>query len=161
MNIPKFSKLYRVNSNYEIEEFTYLYGSDKEGHFLEDRSGVTVKLSESTISQYSLSKRVTLAELEEVLRSKINHVHDQMREMNMKFLKVSEVDVIYTRVIKASREIHQYDKRGMYIESFSNAKQASLKFGGLSPNNIREAANKDRKTAYGYLWSWQKVKRLV
>lgn len=50
-----------------------------------------------------------------------------------------------------TRKIAQYDKRGNYIKTWSNAYEAHEKL-GISAGNINSCVNKYRRSAGGYRW---------
>ena len=79
-----------------------------------------------------------------------------------KILKEKEVNII--KNIPNSKKIAQYDLNGNFIESFISAGEAGRKIIsiGLSKtknsnsvgNRIRDCANGQRKTAYGFVWKF-------
>lgn len=79
-----------------------------------------------------------------------------------KILKEKEVNII--KNVPNSKKIAQYDLNGNLIESFISAGEAGRKIisVGLSKaknsnsvgNRIRDCANGQRKTAYGFVWKF-------
>lgn len=59
------------------------------------------------------------------------------------------------------KEIHQYDLDGVYIRSYKNAMEAKMLNGIPSKStNITSCCNGKRKTAYGYIWSFNKTDKI-
>lgn len=75
------------------------------------------------------------------------------------FIKKDKINPIAERAIRRdSKEIHQYTKDNIYIQSFPNAYKASEKL-KLRVGDIWKAANnfKNTITCGGYKWSYDKV----
>lgn len=59
------------------------------------------------------------------------------------------------------KEIHQYDLNGVYIKSYKNAMEAKLLNGiPIKSIYITACCNGKRKTAYGYIWSYNKTDKI-
>lgn len=58
---------------------------------------------------------------------------------------------------KLKRAILQFDKKNNFIKEFRGLVDASKKLNG-SPSNIWRCLNGQRKTAYGYVWKYKKLK---
>jgi hypothetical protein len=59
------------------------------------------------------------------------------------------------KVIKA-KPVEQYTSRGVYVKTFSSAKEAALEVGIKRENNIRECCQGKCKTSGGYIWRYKK-----
>ena len=55
---------------------------------------------------------------------------------------------------KLKKAILQFDKRGNFIKEFGGLIDAAKKFNG-SKSNIWRCLNRQRKTAYGYIWQYK------
>ena len=59
--------------------------------------------------------------------------------------------------VNREKEIHQYNLDGTYIKSYKNAMEAKLLNNiPTKSTNITSCCNGKRKTAYGYIWSYNK-----
>lgn len=56
------------------------------------------------------------------------------------------------------KEIYQYDKNNNLLNSFPNAAEAARQLKVKSAGNILKACKGQRKTAYGYYWSYERKK---
>jgi len=68
------------------------------------------------------------------------------------------------RVVKSNYkvEIHKYDaETGLFIKSYESAKDATLLMGRSIRGNITSCATGKRKTAGGFKWSYDKLKKIV
>lgn len=61
-----------------------------------------------------------------------------------------------------SKEIHQYSLEGNYIQTFASANEAgrSLNKTGASISQAARKSHSYNKSAYGYLWSYEKVEKM-
>ncbi len=65
------------------------------------------------------------------------------------------------REVVNKRETHQYSLEGSYIKSFNSASDAMLELKGYKdPTAICAACNNIVYSAYGYRWSYNKIKKL-
>ena len=55
-----------------------------------------------------------------------------------------------------TRKIYQYDKNLNFIQEFSNAAEAAKAIKASGSSNILKACKGERKTAYGYIWSYER-----
>jgi group I intron endonuclease len=101
-----------------------------------------------------------LLDLEEQLIIKYNSIYPKGYNIcprgqdcrGVKFSKETRDKMSSSRSI----EIHQYEPlTGKYIQSFKSAEKAGLEIGGNAPN-ISCVCNGSRKTAHGYIWSFEK-----
>lgn len=58
------------------------------------------------------------------------------------------------KVIKA-KPVEQYTPRGVYVKTFSSAKEAALEVGIKRENNIRECCQGKCRTSGGYIWKYK------
>lgn len=158
-------KYYRITEDLKLEELEYV-GMDNSKYVFHDQYYAEVKLAKYAAENLSPSRIITLNELEEKLRFRINHVHDQLRRAKQKFNPLDTVNTITTVKNSSSKEIHQYDKlSGKYMNSYPTITSALKAITGdstkLDKGNIAGCANGDRPTAFGYRWSYVKVVKLV
>jgi group I intron endonuclease len=55
----------------------------------------------------------------------------------------------------SSKRVYQYDLDGNYIGWFGSGGEAARALGKISWSNINDCANRKRKTAYGFKWSFE------
>jgi len=78
---------------------------------------------------------------------------------------------IYTRIFymtlpsellvnKNIKEVHQYSTDGKYIKTFNSSKDADLEF-GVRHGAISMCLNNKVSTAYGFIWRYIKVKKVL
>ena len=72
------------------------------------------------------------------------------------YLKIDKLDNITTKYTGAKKTIYQYDLMGNFIKSYPSSKEAA-RFLNKSQGNISSAANGKRKTAYGFIWSYDYI----
>mgnify|MGYP003945756619 FL=1 len=161
--IPPNTKLYRPTPDNRIETLTYK--RTKGTHMiLDNEAGVTVRLHKDKYQTLCHSKRVLLAEMEERMRNDLDRIHEQMRALRIAFNPVQPVDVIYQKYDSHITEVHKYCiSTGRHLESFKSMRDAYLKLGldAKKGTGISKACRKIRPSAYGYKWSYERVKYLA
>lgn len=155
------TKLYKFSVDLSLVEYTFL-GKEGNKYKLDNGEGETVLLGRSSVNNLCMSRIIILTELEEVLREKINSVHQQMRLHKLNFNPLDTVTTVYVgkrNVPNEIKAVHQYDRNsGRYIASYRSAKEASREVGGNENfNHIGQACKGVRKTCHGYMWSYEKV----
>lgn len=159
-DLNRGAKIYHKNNDYTISEFTYIR-RDGASYIVEDSFGVVHKLSYMQISSYNFSKRMILTELEEELRGMITVVHDSLREMNIKFNPIPDIQEVKLSYGREAKEVHQYhEKTGRYLMSFKTVTEASkyVRPGCKWAANISHNCLGRRSSAYGFKWSYEKRK---
>lgn len=59
--------------------------------------------------------------------------------------------------IANSKKVHQFDKKGKYIQTFSSLSEAGIYLGNRNKGvNIGACCRGKQKTAYGYIWSYDR-----
>ena len=71
-------------------------------------------------------------------------------------LKVDQLEPLKNNYTGASKIIYQYDLQGNFIQSYESSKAAARAL-NKSQGNISSAANGKRKSAYGFLWSYDYI----
>ena len=154
------TKYYRITEDLKLEELEYV-GMDNSKYVFHDQYYAEVKLAKYAAENLSPSRIITLNELEEKLRFRINHVHDQLRRAKQKFNPLDTVNSITTVKWSTSKEIHQYDRNtGKYMNSYPTITSALRVVTGeenkVDKGNITGCARGERPTAFGYMWSYTK-----
>lgn len=162
-------KIFRITKDLSIEEFVYKRQlSDR--LILEDKNRVQVQIPAADIRLFNFSRTIALTELEEILRQKIDRVHEELRQKKISFNPVLPFDVVISPVHSPAKPVHQYDlKTGKYIQTFLSVHLAErdIKPTGKHGSNISNVCKGKIKTngyksksAYGYRWSYAKMKVL-
>ena len=161
MTIPPNTKLYRPTPDNRIETLTY---KRTEGDYmiLDNEAGVTVKLHKDQYTTLCHSKRVLLAEMEESLRRQIEYIHEQMRALKVEYNPTGHSEIITYSMGNTNKEVHQYCKStGRYVASFNTIRAAARGVGkNDNPTVISKVCKGKALTAYGYKWSYERVKFL-
>lgn len=109
----------------------------------------------------NVSRIMVLTDLEEKLSERIKYIHDQMSRHKIKFNPVTPFDIVYKDQIVPVKEVHQYSLTGLYIDSYPSVKSASEIMGrDRSSSSISKCCKGKLPTAFGYLWSYNKQKKL-
>ena len=72
------------------------------------------------------------------------------------YIQTDKLEKIMTNHTGASKKIYQYDLNYNFIKNYSSSKEAARAL-GKSQGNISLAANGKRKTAYGFIWSYDYI----
>ena len=54
------------------------------------------------------------------------------------------------------KQVHMYNKKGVFIKTYASAAEAAVDIGIKSPNSIRECCLGKRKTSGGYVWRYER-----
>jgi len=151
---------YRISEDLKLEELKYV-GKDGNKHIFHDQYLAEVRLALHSAEQLNLSRIMVLNDLEEMLRYRINLVHDLLRRAKQKFNPLDTVTTITTVKNSSAKEIHQYDRNsGKYLNSYptitSAVKTVTGDYGKIDKGNIAGCARGERPTAFGYMWSYTK-----
>ena len=74
--------------------------------------------------------------------------------------KVEKLPPLKSNHTGVSKEVYQYDLNGAFIAKYESTKEAAKAL-GKSQGNISSAANGKRKTAYGFVWSYDYIMNLA
>lgn len=84
-------------------------------------------------------------------------VNGQIQQTHGYRFSFDKSEQLLNEYIPKNKEIKQYTKEGIYIQSFPSIRQATIAVGASSSacgSNIIAAAKGKRQTAYGYKWSY-------
>lgn len=126
-----------TNSNRQCK---HIYRYTLDGKYIDEFDSIADAAWELKINDSGISKAA-------------NGYLNQSHGYRWSFIKKDCLDNCYK---PNSKEIKQYSKDGVYIRSFSSARQAAIEISN-NPNgvaNISAAARGERKTAYGFKWAY-------
>ena len=157
MTYPHNAKLYRTTPDFTLAQYTYKRHEDGK-HTLEDSNRVSIHVSDEQLSSFNFSRKMALTELEEVLRIKLERVHDEMKRMAVEFNPVGHAQTITYSMGNLPKKVHQYGmKSGRYIATHNSVRAASRETGKSDNPTVISRACKDSKlSAYGFKWSYEK-----
>jgi len=151
---------YRITPQFTIEELT-CRGRHENGFVLHNQEGEELIGSKYLVNNLHTSKLMLATELEETLRFKLSQVHDYLRRHKQKFNPVDKPDVVYA--MPNIKEVHQYDLKGRYIQSFPSVKEAAISI-GTDPkhSNIQKVCRRIGRyfSFKGFRWDYEKLKQL-
>ena len=76
------------------------------------------------------------------------------------YQRLQKLEKIPNNYTGAAKPVYQYDLNGNFIQKFNSTKEAA-RILQKSQGNISSAANGKRKTAYGYIWSYDYIMKLA
>ena len=154
------TKFYKLASDFKLLAFSFVKEEGK--FFYLEHNGQILKKNREFMKSLGLSPIIVMNEANEKLTEDLKKLHFQMREYKMKFYPINDVNVVYAHRV---REVHQYDKQGDYIQSFTSIKNALVHLGvkNMKNSSISQVCqNKpEYRTAFGFKWSFFKFKTLV
>lgn len=153
----KGDKRYRIALNLTIQELTCM-GRDGKGYVLHDQEGTEIIMSQYGVDQLNISKVILAGELEEKLRHRLGKVQDYLKRHKQKFNPMDKPDIVYMPM--NLREIHQYDLKGRYLQSFNSIKEAALSVGANpKQGNIHKACRRTGRyfSFKGFRWDYEKM----
>lgn len=154
---------YRITSDLTIQELTCMgkMGEADNRFVLHDQEGKEIFMNQYYVDQLNISKVMVATELEEKLRHRLGQIQDYLRRHKQKFNPMDKPDVIY--IMGNIREIHQYDLKGRYIQSFPSVKEATLSLGGNPKlSSLQKVCKRTKRhaTFKGFRWDYEKLKQL-
>lgn len=159
--MEKGQKLYKVGE-YGLLEYKFIKKSGK-SYIIEDINGVYHTISAIKFNDLCLSKIIALSEEEERLSNKLDYIHELMRQHKINFNPTVTFETIYVYESANAKSVHQYTMEGEYINFYPNAQAATKAVKGPDmkrSNRISQACNGKTSSAYGFRWSYKKLKKL-
>lgn len=151
---------YRITGHLTIQELTCM-GKMDDKFVLHDQYGTECLMNTYNVDQLNISKVMVATELEEKLRHRLGQIQEYLRQHKQKFNPMDKPDIVY--IMPNIREVHQYDLKGRYIQSFPSVKEAAL-FIGSNPTHSAIQKVCKRTGRYfsfkGFRWDYEKLKML-
>ena len=108
---------------------------------------------------FEYSRIQNMAEVANICECSYDSVYDVLKNLNIKTLKIG--DVLKN---KFSKPILQYTKQGQFIAKYNSVDEAISCLGLTEKKNrmnVSRCANGKRKSAYGFVWEWEKENQIV
>ena len=155
---------YRHTEDLQLQELLYK-GKQGSFHYFHDQYKAEIKLSDHDSKLLNISRIMCLNDLEEKLRFRIDYVHDLLRRAKQQFNPLDTVSTITTVKWSTAKEVHQYDRKtGKYMNSYPTVISALKAVTGedtkKDKGNILGCARGERPTAFGFMWSYEKLAKL-